>query len=50
MTSMRILIVEDDTEAAGFLSKALREAGHVAVHAPDGLEGYPLRAMAPMTC
>ncbi len=42
MSSMRILIVEDDTEAAGFLAKALREAGHVADRAPDGLEGYAL--------
>ncbi len=42
MSSMRILIVEDDDEAAGFLAKALREAGHVADRAPDGLEGYAL--------
>lgn len=42
MNSMRILIVEDDAEAASFLAKALREAGHVADRAPDGLEGYAL--------
>ncbi len=42
MSDMRILMVEDDSEAAGFLIKALREAGHVADHAPDGLEGYAL--------
>ena len=42
MASMRILIVEDDADAAGFLSKALREAGHMADRAPDGLEGYAL--------
>ncbi len=37
---MRILIIEDDTEAANYLVKALRESGHVADHAADGLEGY----------
>jgi two-component system OmpR family response regulator len=36
---MRILIVEDDSEAAGYLVKAFREAGHVADHVSDGLEG-----------
>jgi two-component system, OmpR family, response regulator len=36
---MRILIVEDDVEAAGYLVKAFREAGHVADHVGDGLEG-----------
>ncbi len=40
MSSMRILVVEDDTEAASFLAKAFREAGHVADVAHDGLEGY----------
>lgn len=39
---MRLLIVEDDAEAAAYLVKALREAGHVADHAPDGLEGYAM--------
>ncbi|MEF2072523.1 response regulator transcription factor [Consotaella aegiceratis] len=38
--SMRILIIEDDREAAAYLVKALREAGHVADHAPDGEEGF----------
>ena len=37
---MRILIVEDDPEAAAYLAKAFREAGHVADHVGDGLEGY----------
>ena len=37
---MRILIVEDDPEAAAYLVKAFREQGHVADHAADGLEGY----------
>lgn len=37
---MRILLIEDDTEAASYLTKALKEAGHVAEHAADGEEGY----------
>jgi two-component system OmpR family response regulator len=40
ISSMRILIVEDDTEAANYLVKAFREAGHVADTVRDGLEGY----------
>ena len=36
---MRILIIEDDGEAATYLLKAFREAGHVAEHAADGLDG-----------
>jgi len=39
---MRILIVEDDREAAAYLVKALREAGHAPDHAADGLDGYAL--------
>lgn len=37
---MRILIIEDDREAASYLAKALREAGHVADHAADGASGF----------
>ncbi|MGI6245260.1 MAG: response regulator transcription factor [Pseudochelatococcus sp.] len=37
---MKILVIEDDAQAAAFIVKALREAGHLAEHAPDGLEGY----------
>ena len=36
---MRILIVEDDREAANYLVKALKEAGHVAEQANDGEAG-----------
>ena len=36
---MRILLIEDDLEAAGFLLKGLREAGHIADHARDGEDG-----------
>ncbi len=42
MAAMRILIIEDDREAAAYLAKAFREAGHLADHAADGLEGYGL--------
>ena len=37
---MRILVIEDDREAANFLVKALREAGHVADQAHDGESGF----------
>ncbi|NUJ79529.1 response regulator transcription factor [Methylocystis sp. FS] len=37
---MRILIIEDDSEASEYLVKAFREQGHVAEHAADGLAGY----------
>jgi len=36
---MRILVIEDDREAANYLVKALREAGHVADQAHDGDTG-----------
>jgi two-component system OmpR family response regulator len=36
---MRILIVEDDREAASYLVKALKEAGHVVDQANDGDTG-----------
>src|SRR3954452_21751176 len=39
---MRILIIEDDRDAASFLIKAFRETGHIADHAADGLDGYAL--------
>jgi len=41
---MRILVIEDDTEAASYLVKALGEAGHVADHAADGESGYGMAA------
>ncbi len=36
---MRILIVEDDIEAARYLQRGLGESGHVADHAADGETG-----------
>jgi two-component system OmpR family response regulator len=39
---MRILIIEDDRDAADYLVKAFREVGHVADLATDGEEGLAL--------
>ena len=36
---MRLLVVEDDAEIAGYLCRALREAGHVVDHADNGRDG-----------
>ncbi len=41
---MRILLIEDDGDAAAFLMKALREAGHVPDHAGDGESGAAMAA------
>ena len=40
--AMRILLIEDDSDAAGFLSRGLKEAGHVVDLARDGVEGADL--------
>ncbi len=40
--SMRILVIEDDQQAAGFLIKGLREEGHIVDHAADGEDGLAL--------
>jgi two-component system, OmpR family, response regulator len=42
MSAMRILIIEDDRDAATYLVKAFREAGHTIDHAADGVTGYDL--------
>jgi two-component system OmpR family response regulator len=39
---MKILLVEDDREAASYLIQALDEAGHVSHHAGDGETGYAM--------
>ncbi|HXY76712.1 MAG TPA: response regulator transcription factor [Steroidobacteraceae bacterium] len=36
---MHVLLIEDDTEAARFLVKGLRESGYTIEHAADGREG-----------
>ena len=37
--TMRLLIIEDERDAADYLAKAFREVGHVAELASDGEEG-----------
>ena len=39
---MRVLVIEDDREAAQFLGRALRESGHTADLAHDGDSGHDL--------
>src|SRR5919108_704695 len=39
---MRLLIIEDDRDAADYLVKAFREVGHVADHAADGEDGLAM--------
>jgi len=41
-TSMRLLIIEDDRDAADYLVKAFREVGHVADWSADGEDGLAL--------
>ncbi|MDE1895845.1 MAG: response regulator transcription factor [Rhodospirillales bacterium] len=41
---MRILVVEDDKDVAGFVLKGLREAGHTVEHADNGRDGLFLSA------
>lgn len=40
--TMRILVIEDDREAASWLIKGLKECGHVADLASDGVDGLEL--------
>jgi two-component system OmpR family response regulator len=44
---MKLLIVEDDKEAAGYLKRALTEAGHAVHHAAGGRDGLMLAAVEP---
>ena len=39
---MRILVVEDDREAASYLTRGLKESGHIVDHAADGQDGLHL--------
>jgi two-component system, OmpR family, response regulator len=36
---MRLLLIEDDLQAAEYLAKGLRENGYEVGHSPDGLDG-----------
>jgi len=42
ITYMRILIIEDDKDAAAFMAKGLGESGHIVDHAADGKSGLGL--------
>ncbi|NWG46778.1 MAG: response regulator transcription factor [Alphaproteobacteria bacterium] len=44
---MRILVVEDDREAAAYLVKGLKEHGHVVDHAGDGAVGLEMALGGP---
>ena len=44
---MRVLVVEDDRDVAGFVLKGLREAGHLAEHADNGRDGLFMAASEP---
>lgn len=44
---MRILVVEDDSKIAAFVSNGLKQAGYVVDHATDGLAGLHLAMMEP---
>lgn len=39
---VRLLLIEDDREAAAYVCKGLRESGHVVDHALDGREGLEM--------
>jgi len=39
---MRVLLIEDDRATAAYIVKGLKESGHVADHAADGLQGLHL--------
>jgi len=39
---LRILVIEDDTQAAAYIARGLKEQGHVVEHAGDGEEGLAL--------
>jgi two-component system OmpR family response regulator len=39
---MRLLIIEDDRDAADYVVRAFKEVGHIADHAADGEEGLAM--------
>lgn len=41
---MKMLVIEDDAELAGYIVRGLTELGHVVDHAPSGREGLFLAA------
>src|SRR5262249_57474815 len=40
--TMRLLVIEDDSDAADYLVKAFREVGHIADSATDGDDGLTM--------
>ncbi|MBA2491468.1 MAG: response regulator transcription factor [Gammaproteobacteria bacterium] len=44
---MRLLIIEDDARAAGYLAKGLKESGYAVDHAADGNEGLYMALSEP---
>lgn len=44
---MRVLVIEDDVEAAAYLVKGLKESGHTVDHAVDGDDGLTFALSAP---
>ena len=47
---MKILLVEDDAETAGYVLRGLGEAGHTVDHAADGRDGLQvLQLTSPST-
>ncbi len=44
---MRILLVEDDTQVAGFIQKGLRQEGYAVDHADNGEDGLHLASTEP---
>lgn len=44
---MRILVIEDDLEAAAYVVRGLRESGHIVDHAADGEDGLTLGFSSP---
>ena len=50
VTTMHVLVVEDDRETAHFLQKALKESGHAADLAEDGETGHRWPSRASTTC
>jgi two-component system, OmpR family, response regulator len=47
LVAVHVLLIEDDTEAARFLVKGLRDAGYSVDHAADGRLGLELAAKGP---
>jgi two-component system, OmpR family, response regulator len=44
---MRLLIIEDDRQTAGYLAKGLKESGYAVDHAANGNEGLYMALSEP---